>query len=57
MEIKKKLGDKIKVGKELEEIMGGKTMEFYSISFKYIGKTGVTQIQTFRKSTDEELEE
>ncbi len=57
MEIKKKLGDKVPCGEFLKELMGGDEMEFYSITFTYLGKNGVTQSQTFRKSTYDELEE
>jgi hypothetical protein len=57
MEIKNKLGDKVPTGEMLKEVMGGDTMEFYSITLSYIGQNGVMQSQTFRKATTEELEE
>lgn len=57
MEIKQNLGDKIKCGEMFEEVMGGKEMELYAITLTYLGENGVTQKQTFRKSTNEELEE
>lgn len=56
MEIKHKLGDKIPCGEMFEELMGGKEMELYAITFTYLGDNGVTQQQTFRKSTQDELE-
>ena len=57
MEIKHKFGEQVPTGDFLKEVMGGDTMEFYSITFTYLGKNGVTQSQTFRKSTDDELKE
>ncbi len=57
MKIETKLGDKVPCGKMLEDIMGGKEMEFYSITLSYVGENGVMQSQTFRKATNEELEE
>jgi len=57
MEIKNKLGDKLPCGEMLKGIMGGDTMEFYSITLSYIGENGIMQSQTFRKATTEELEE
>jgi len=57
MEIKQKIGDKIPCGEMFEELMGGKEMELYAITFTFLGDNGITQQQTFRKSTQDELEE
>lgn len=57
MELKNKIGDRVPCGELLKEVMGGETMELYSITLTFLGDSGVTQQQIFRKSKEEEMEE
>ncbi len=47
MEIEYKLGDKVECGDYYEDIMGGKYMTFYSITFTYLGENGNIQERRF----------